>query len=156
MNVFAPERVIPPEMTPEERAVLGNAGRMLVAVLESSSAATITVDSEAGQLPAISIPPQALRAMATIFELMADGQAVTLIPEPREMTTTEAANFLRVSRPFVVKEIEAGRLPHRKVGTHRRVLFKDLVAYAATLQREREQALDDMVAAAEELGLYDE
>lgn len=39
------------------------------------------------------------------------------------------ANFLNVSRSFVIKEMEAGRLPHRKVGSHRRIALEDLLAY---------------------------
>lgn len=56
--------------------------------------------------------------------------SITLAPAHREFTTVEAANFLNVSRPFVIKEIEAGRLEHSIVGTHRRIAFEDVIAYA--------------------------
>jgi excisionase family DNA binding protein len=68
----------------------------------------------------------------------------TLIPEKQELTTVEAANFLTVSRPFVIKEIDAGRTPHRMVGSHRRILLTDLMEYAKQMQASREAALDEL------------
>jgi excisionase family DNA binding protein len=84
---------------------------------------------------------------------MSEGHAITLMPSKQEFTTVEAANFLNVSRPFVIKEIEEGRLPHRKVGTHRRVAFEDLVTYAREMRKRQEGALERMADNARELGL---
>jgi excisionase family DNA binding protein len=75
------------------------------------------------------------------------------VPSSQEFTTVEAAHFLNVSRPFVVKEIDAGRLPHRLVGTHRRVAFEDLIAYARKMREQQESALERMAENARELGL---
>jgi excisionase family DNA binding protein len=75
------------------------------------------------------------------------------VPAKQELTTVEAANFLNVSRPFVIKEIEAGRLPHRKVGTHRRVAFEDLVEYARAMRQRQEKALEDLAEETRALGL---
>ena len=71
----------------------------------------------------------------------------------QEFTTVEAANFLNVSRPFVIKEMEAGRLPHRKVGSHRRITLEDLLAYAQKMRAQQASALDRMADNARELGL---
>jgi excisionase family DNA binding protein len=69
------------------------------------------------------------------------------------LSTVEAAHFLNVSRPFVIKEIEAGRLKHRKVGSHRRVLYEDLLEYARAMRAQQQLALERMAANARELGL---
>lgn len=65
----------------------------------------------------------------------------------------EAANFLNVSRPFVIKEMEAGRLPHRKVGSHRRIALEDLLAYAQNMRTQQASALERLADNARELGL---
>jgi excisionase family DNA binding protein len=68
--------------------------------------------------------------------------------------TVEAAHFLNVSRPFVVKEVDAGRLAHRLVGTHLCAAFEDLIAYARKMREQRVSELERMAGNARELGLY--
>jgi excisionase family DNA binding protein len=155
MTTSAPERLVPPEMSPEQLEMLITAERMLMEALDRSNAATITVHSDEGVVPPIAVPPQVLRILARTLGLLAQGQPVTLISEQQEMTTVEAANFLNVSRPFVIKEVEAGRLPHRMVGTHRRILFKDLLEYSRSMRRRQQDALDQMAQDAIKNGLYD-
>lgn len=57
--------------------------------------------------------------------------------------------------PFLIKQIEAGELPHHKVGKHRRINFNDLMVYKERVDRESAEAIDEMVAISQELGLYD-
>lgn len=52
------------------------------------------------------------------------------------LTTQEAATYLGVSRPHVIKLVEQGELPCELVGTHRRLRRTDLDAY---LRRRRER-----------------
>jgi excisionase family DNA binding protein len=67
----------------------------------------------------------------------------------------EAADLLNVSRPYLIKKIEAGELPHHKVGRHRRIHFNDLMVYKERSDREAAAAFDEMVAISQELGFYD-
>ena len=147
------ERLVPPEMTPEQLEMLSAAERMLMEALDRSRAATITVESDDGDVPPIAVPAQVLRVLAKTLGMMARGQTITLVHEQQELSTVEAANFLNVSRPFIIKEIQHGRLPHRMVGTHRRVLFSDLVDYAKKMREGQQTALDQMAANERELGL---
>ena len=78
---------------------------------------------------------------------------MTLIPQHAELTTQQAADFLNVSRPFFVKLLEEGKLPFHKVGSHRRIYFRDLVAYKEQNINERRQAMDELAAQAQELKL---
>jgi len=84
---------------------------------------------------------------------MAKGNAVTIVPVHTEFTTQEAADFLNVSRPYLIRLLEGGELPFRKVGTQRRVMFKDLMQYRAASQARRKDALDELTREAQELGL---
>ncbi|MEE3623272.1 helix-turn-helix domain-containing protein [Nitrospirillum sp. BR 11752] len=98
--------------------------------------------------------PRALRELIThLLVEISQGNAVTVIPVHAEMTTQEAADFLNVSRPHLVKLLETGHLPHHKVGTHRRVRFADLKAFKQRQAEARSKALDELVAQAQELDM---
>jgi excisionase family DNA binding protein len=125
--------------------------RALSRILSKPRSLRFTTDDE--DAITLEIPAAAVQVLAHLLAEMADGNAVTLMPIHAELTTQRVADLLGVSRPFVVKEIEAGRLPARKVGTHRRVLFKDLAAYRRRSERGRQAALDELAELDQELGL---
>jgi excisionase family DNA binding protein len=96
------------------------------------------------------LPRSVLDLLFAILTEMAEGNAVTLIPIHAELTTQQAADLLNVSRPFVVELLEKGEIPHRKVGTHRRILFRDLMEFKQRSEAERKKALDELVADAQD------
>ena len=100
------------------------------------------------------LPAPAVKLLTDILVHLGAGDAVAVIPDHAEVTTQQAADFLNVSRPWIVKLIEQDELPHRMVGTHRRILFSDLRKYKDRKNQDRRRALDALAAEAQELGEY--
>jgi excisionase family DNA binding protein len=84
---------------------------------------------------------------------MAQGNAVTLIPVHAELTTQEAADYLNVSRPHLIRMLEQGKVKFHMVGTHRRIRFSDLEAYRKAAEEEHQRVMDELAAQAQELGM---
>ena len=82
---------------------------------------------------------------------MAEGNAVSVIPIRAELTTQEAAELLNVSRPHLVSLVESNEIPYRKVGSHRRILAKDVLAYKAKIDEERLKTLAELSEQAQKL-----
>lgn len=108
---------------------------------------------EAENSAEINLPPQAVKALTEVLEHLAQGREVTVSADPVEYSTQKAADYLQVSRPFLVGLLEKGEIPFRKVGTHRRVLFSDLRIYKEKTDARRLDVLDELAKQAQELGL---
>lgn len=143
----------PPLLTPAEQDLARVAQRCIMAALDHWRAAAITLTTDTGEHPRVEVPPAALKVIGQLLGAMGRGESVVLMPTDREFTTVEAAQVLNVSRPFVIKEMESGRLPYRKVGTHRRVTLQGLMDYQRQMRQQQEQALERLADNARELGL---
>ena len=103
----------------------------------------------------LELPNTVFRLLKDIVRNMQLGRAIVLIPENQQLTTQRAADLLGVSRPHLIKLLEAGELPYHKAGSHRRIYLKDLVAYQKRRDVERKAALDRIAKEAFESGLYE-
>ena len=144
---------IPVLPTDEDRQFALDASRMLAPYRLSKESLRVRIQETGGEQGVASLPPIAVRFLVDLLSEMAKGNAVTMIPVHAELTTQEAANILNVSRPFVVRLIKSAELPARKVGTHRRILFADLMAYKERIDADRNAALDELTNQAQELGM---
>lgn len=95
------------------------------------------------------LPRAATRLIAHLLTEIAQGNAVTIIPIHANLTTQEAADYLNVSRPFLIRLLETGKIDYHKIGTHRRVRFLDLVKYKETTEKRRREIMEDLAAQAQ-------
>ena len=117
-------------------------------------AAPVTINGELAGDDTLVVPREAAVLLAQVLGYLASGEGVTVMPESAELTTQQAAEFLNVSRPYLIKLLETGEIPFRLVGTHRRVRFRDLRDYKNRDDLERRRAADDLTQLSQELGLY--
>ena len=103
----------------------------------------------------IHIPESVYQVLRQVVNAMASGQAISIVPHEREMTTQEAADLLNVSRPFLIKLLKQGEISYIKVGTHRRIRSHDLMRYKEQRDIERSQLLDKLISMSEEAGFYE-
>lgn len=146
-------QVLPPPLSAQDMEMARVAQRCIMEALDHSRAAAITLTTDSGEHPTVDVPPAALKLIGQLLGALSEGRPITLVPSSQEFSTVEAAHFLNVSRPFVIKEIESRRLPHRMVGTHRRVAFEDLLTYAKKMREGQEAALERLAENSRELGL---
>ena len=144
--VHAPFKPITP--TAAESSLARDSSRRLTGLASHDLRVQISETHEETVLPAA-----AVQILVEALAVMAEGNAVALTAIHSELTTQQAADFLGVSRPFLVKVLDQGQLPHRKVGTHRRVLLRDLLTYKNQMEQKRVDTLDELTEQAQELDM---
>ncbi|QDU30836.1 Helix-turn-helix domain protein [Anatilimnocola aggregata] len=141
-------------VTPTEHdATLAKKSGIQIARAMGKTARDLRVKIEGDDAETIELPHAALRLLANILAQMAQGNAFTVIPVHAELTTQQAAEVLNVSRPFVIGLITNGKLPCRQVGTHRRILFRDIMNFKNKIDEDRMKVLDELAKEAQELNM---
>jgi excisionase family DNA binding protein len=100
--------------------------------------APMLVGQDGEQIP---LPDSVLRVLRQTVHHLAQGESVTVMPVEAELSTQEAADLLRVSRPYLVKLLEQGDIPFVKTGAHRRIRSGDLLEYKRCRDAGRRQTL---------------
>ena len=106
-----------------------------------------------GQLEVSLLPDMARQLLSRILTELADGHALSVIAVGSDLTTSQAASFLNVSRPYLSRLLDEGKLPFHFVGTHKRVRLRDLTAYRERQDAESYAALAELQAQAQELNM---
>jgi excisionase family DNA binding protein len=145
------EPIIPSDSEVE----LAQTSSRILSGLNLKKTKTINIVLETGNhhSNSVTLPLSAFKLLVNILIQMAEGNAVTLIPVHAELTTQEAAELLNVSRPYLVRLLEEKKIPFRKVGTRRKVLFQDLMDYKARIDASRRQTLDELAKDAQDLDM---
>ncbi len=138
--------------TAQEAAIARSSAQLLSLHVHTSRPLRLSVSDGERERP-LELPAAAVALLRNILEAMASGRGVTIIPENAELTTVQAADVLNVSRPYLIKLLDEKAIPHRKVGKHRRIRMDDVMAYKVSIDREREEVLDQLTREAEERGM---
>jgi excisionase family DNA binding protein len=137
--------------TQEEAKAAGESGRALASHL-SESGLKLAVKNGKGS-EELTLPVPAARLLIDLLNELGQGNAVALDTVQPELTTQQAADLLNVSRPYLVKLLDVGVIPSRKVNTHRRVRREDVLNYKRDIDAKRLQALEELAAQAQELNM---
>lgn len=104
----------------------------------------------------IAIPQSVFYVLARVAKVLARGDAITVVPTEKEITTLQAADLLNVSRQYLVRLLDEGRIPFTKTGKHRRVRIEDLLRFKAKRDEERKATLEELTGLSEDYGGYDD
>ena len=141
----------PPEQQPavaKLRRVLGEASST-----RKKRAACRLVGPTGEEIP---LPESVFHVLARVVEVLGRGDSITIVPVGRQLTTQQAADLLNVSRQYLVRLLDQGRIPYSKTGKHRRIRIEEVLAFKNGRDRDRAAALDDLTRTSEDLGGYDE
>ncbi|MFD1677410.1 helix-turn-helix domain-containing protein [Alicyclobacillus fodiniaquatilis] len=103
----------------------------------------------------IELPHALYRVLVDAAHQLAKGNTVGVLHYEQDITTQQAAEILQVSRPYVVKILEAGEIPYHMVGSHRRIRLADLLEYKKSRDTTRREKLNDLIRISESSGLYE-
>ena len=118
---------------------------------EDQSGAKLAL-AELRQKGEIHVPENLQEILASILQKISEGEPISLVSSEQQYTTQEAADFLQVSRSFILKEIEQGKIPYIKIGgSHRRISSKDLIEYKNKFDKMRLDCLAEMVEIGQEI-----
>jgi excisionase family DNA binding protein len=126
------------------KAEAAQAKRSLEQLQGDKSNTHFILGAQSGQQAAI--PESVFKLVVGLLAEISQGHAVIVMPMRAELTTVEAAEFLSVSRPHLIKMLEQGALDYRMVGRHRRLLFEDLLKYKEKTKRKRLKAIAEITA----------
>lgn len=135
-------------LPPEETAPLTR----MVAAMRDEGGKAMLVGPEDVRLE---LPAEAYRVLREVLEAMANGLAITIVPQHTMLTTQEAADLLGISRPTLVKLLQRGEIAYEQRGRHRRLLLTDVLDYQRRARSERRAHLDALVDEAGDQGLYE-
>ena len=138
----------------QEIALAKLSSQELSAVLATNGdVSDLNVVSQDGEVHSVKLPKSAIKLMIEILTQLGHGNSINITPIHAELTTQEAADLLNMSRPTFIKLLDSGDLPHTRTGNRRKVAFRDLMTYKQNIEAKRLEALDELSALDQELGL---
>lgn len=151
-----PKTILPNE---QDTRIARTSWKALAALVSKEGQESLHFRTEGDSQTELTLTLPTLHLLLEALQEIGKGNGVTLTPVQKHLTTQQAADLLRVSRPYLIEELlEKGKIPYRKVGNRRRIRYEDLLRYQEEEEQEisrREQVMRELMAETERLGLYE-
>ena len=118
--------------------------KIFASQIKEDGSITLSVSVDDGAVQNLALLPAVTSSLLNVLELVSSGRGFQTVPIDSELTTQQAADLLNVSRPYLVKLLDEGEIPHVKIGRHRRVRANDLFAYKEKRDEIRSNALSEL------------
>src|SRR5258708_32759551 len=107
---------------------------------------SVSIQARQVRIPAAMVP-----ALIEAARLVSEGHAVDVVPVDEEISAQEAADILKVSRPYLLNLVKKGILPCRMVGAHHRIPMSAVIACKRD-QAPRRRSLEKLSGETRDLG----
>jgi excisionase family DNA binding protein len=148
-------RMTPVAAPPEQRAQMTALSEALIRMAHKRKSRAPRCQLCGPKGENIPLPETVFHVLERVVEVMARGDSITVVPVGREVTTQQAANLLNVSRQYLVRLLDEGRIPFRRTGKHRRLRVEDVLSFKEKRDRDRRAGLRELTRMTEEFGGYD-
>jgi excisionase family DNA binding protein len=148
-------RLVPVSATAGQLAAIGELARLLEGAGQGSRRGARGYQLLGPKGEALPLPAPVASVLERVAELLARGEAVSVVPVGRELTSQQAADLLNVSRQYLVRLLDGGRIPYSKTGKHRRLRIEDVIAFRQKRDAERRSGLHDLTQLTEDFGGYE-
>ena len=138
---------------PDNAGLAREASRAIAALPADMGSLKLQLAYAGKEVTIVRLPEAAAKLLLQLLTELGNGRAVSVAPTDVEITPQQAADLLNVSRPYLVGLVEKGELPVRKVGNQRRLPLADVLEYKARTRANRLEALRELTALDQELGL---
>lgn len=154
-NLFpdALRRQEPVRVPQEERASVAKLSSALQAAIQRDESSYSLIGPHGEKLE---LSKGIFYILARVAEVLERGDAISVVPVHKELTTQQAADLLNISRQYLVRLLDEGKIPHTRTGKHRRLRIDDVLAFKQMRSRERTESLDELTRLSAELGGYGE
>ena len=148
-------RMTPVAAPPEQQAQVAALSRALEGMVHSPKRRAPKCQLLGPKAETIAIPESVFYVLERVVEVLARGDAITVVPVGKEVTTQQAADLLNVSRQYLVRLLDEGRIAFRKTGKHRRLRVEDVISFKEKRDKDRRAGLRELSQLTQEFGGYD-
>ncbi len=148
-------RMTPVAAPPEQRAQVAALSKALEGMGHTPKRRAPKCQLVGPKGESIPLPESIFYVLERVAEVLSRGDSITVVPVGREVTTQQAADLLNVSRQYLVRLLDEGRIPFRKTGKHRRLQVEDVLAFKDNRDKDRRAGLRELSQMTQEFGGYD-